>query len=70
MPQKMPKKFPSENFRVQSDLRKSSVFYGFPCPYPQKKGRARVPKILMPPTDLKFVATVATGSRVIFFPAV
>ena len=30
-------KNPSENFREQSDLRKSSVFHGFPCPYPPKK---------------------------------
>ena len=65
-----PKNFPIENFRVRSNLRKSSVFYGYPCPYPQKKDRACVPKILMPPTDLKFVATVATGTRVNFFPAV
>ena len=42
--------FSIEHFCVQSDLRKSSVFHGFPCPYHKKKYRARVPKILMPPT--------------------
>ena len=28
---------PSENFQVRSDLRKSSVFHGFPCLCPPKK---------------------------------
>ena len=42
--------FPIENFRILSNLRKSSVFHGFPCPYPQKKYQACVPTILMPPT--------------------
>ena len=46
----MPKNFPIENIWVRSDLRKSSVFHGFPCPYPQKKYRACVPTIVMPPT--------------------
>ena len=32
-----PKNFPIENFRVQSNLQKSSVFHWFPCPHPQKK---------------------------------
>ena len=29
-----PEFFSVENFRVRSDLRKNSVFLGFPCPYP------------------------------------
>ena len=45
-----PKNFPIENFRVRSDLRKSSIFHWFLCPYAPKRYRARVPTILMPPT--------------------
>ena len=42
--------FSIEHFRVQSDLRKSSVFHGFPCPYPPKNNQVPVPTNLMPPT--------------------
>ena len=45
-----PKNFPIENFRVRSDLQKSSIFHWFLLPPPKKKYRARVPTILMPPT--------------------
>ena len=31
-----PKTFPVENFRARSDLRKTSAFHWFPCPYPKK----------------------------------
>ena len=42
--------FSIEHFCVQSDLRKSSVFHGFPCPYPPKNNQVPVPTNLMPPT--------------------
>ena len=45
-----PKNFPIENFRVRSDLQKSSIFHWFLLPPPKKKYRARVPTILMPET--------------------
>ena len=45
-----PKNFPIENFRVRSDLQKSSIFHWFLLPPPKKKYRARVPTILMPQT--------------------
>ena len=45
-----PKNFHVQNFRVRSDLQKSSIFHWFLLPPPKKKYRARVPTILMPPT--------------------
>ena len=45
-----PKNFPIENFRVRSNLQKSSIFHWFLFPPPKKKYRARVPTILMPQT--------------------
>merc|ERR1712004_969406 len=45
-----PKNFHVQNFRVRSDLQKSSIFHRFLLPPPKKKYRARVPTILMPQT--------------------
>ena len=39
-----------ENFRVRSNLHKSSIFHWFLCPQTKKKYRVRVPTILMPQT--------------------
>ena len=45
-----PKNFPVENFRVRSDLQKSSIFHWFLLPPTKIKYQARVPTILMPQT--------------------